>query len=322
MREAGPHRLRITLIRAGLGIAACLPLAAQQDVSSLRADFERAAAAATRSLVEAHQLALRELEAQRAEEGDYEGALRARQLAEALENPVGNPATVQPSGITLPASHARPQGASHDRSRDSIELRRAGAAAIWELVRLEPGTYDVWAVYAVGAPQPSGGGRAASSPATTTPPQLCGGRISLSEATSLTPGGSGLQRQVTSTGGWDNYVRGYLGRQEFRTRSLTLKLQADSSEPGGVMRLRGLLLAPALGEAGASLDALRPLRDLQKAHAEAMSALRQSGRQRLEGQLRDLENELFLKGDIQSAAAVARERQELSRSSMPSPAGP
>jgi hypothetical protein len=277
-----------------------------QDVVTLREEHEKSVAAATKMLDDSYRLTLHCLERERAENGDYEGALRVKDRLDALEKPAAAAAPVAPACYSLLGSEARTQGGgNYDRAKDFIEFRKAGGAANWELLRVEPGTYEAFIIYSVGVPVFDPTGR-------TPETGECGGTIALSEATNLTARPPPLQKTVTTTGSWENFVRASLGRHDFKSRSATLRVEALAALPGGLIRLRRIDFVPVSdgGSAGAT-GLADSLRELQKKNRDALAAALAPIREKLESEFDKLERECVGRGDTQGASAVVRARTQL-----------
>ena len=296
------------VIPLGFVTAALAGTAAAQfdELSQLRDEHARAVSAATRMLDDVYRLTLRRIEKELAERGDYQGAQRARDRSEAFAAK-SVPAAVKPAGMQLPASQARTQGAAYDRGRDVLEFRKTGATAIWELLRIVPGPYEVEAVYSVGTPQ----GKGRSGSAELSP---CGGKFAWKIETNLGESAPALEREVRTTGSWDNFVRRTIGKCEFKSRSATVRIDAVSAQPGGLMNLRHIELKPVLRENGPG-ERADPLAELRQRNWEALNSVTASVQQKFQAEFEKLERELTQRGDNGAAAAVAAERARLFRES-------
>jgi hypothetical protein len=302
-----------------LGLAV-LPASGQRpdtELAKLRAEHEKGLASASRLVDDIHRLTLRQLERERAEAGDYETAGEVKARLEALERAPGTAAIVPPPLThTLSAARALTRdGANTEGGREYVEFRRTGGKAIWELLGLEKGTYEVFLTYSVGLPRfdestlngTSGGPREAPK-----------GVIAFSEVTGLSGGAAtSLEKRVTTSGAWENYIRESIGRHEFRNATASVKLEAVSASEGGLLRLRQVELVKVVGgqetaaaEPGASEPA-RALQSLQAQYRRNMKEAAASLRSRFTGEFLKLEQELSSAGDAAAAATVTRFRERL-----------
>lgn len=316
-----------------MGLASRYP--AQQangdELAALRADYERNVHSAVRSLDERYRLELRQIERQRADSGDYEGAAQVKKRLEALAQATAATAIVaRPASYVLDAARAAlREGALLDSSRGVIEFRRTGSKATWEMLSLEPGVYEVKATYSVGLPDfsPRARDSADISTATSGPPIAGGvmgfGELSVGSTSFLT---SQLQKRISTTGSWNNFVTETLGRYEFKARSATLRLEALSASSSGLMHLKQIELVRVSrgNEEAASSEAsplannsalnvplaLENLRDRQRA---AVRAAMSRVRLRFAGELDRLERDLLSRGESAAAARVVQERTSLFR---------
>jgi hypothetical protein len=296
------------ILLLGVTSLECSSLHAQEpELSKLRDDHQKAVAASTKMLDDSHRLTLRRLERKCAESGDYEGAWRAKERADAIAQPPEGALPTAPPRYSLNSSQARTQGGvNHDRANDFIEFRKTGATATWELLPVEPGSYEAFVIYSVGVPvlDPAGG----------SPETPCGGMFAWSEVTNLGVRVPPVEKSVVTTGSWENYVRASLGRQDFKSRSATLRVEALAAAPGGLMRLRRIEIVPLSDSAasgGRVAEAVESFRELQKRNREAMLAALTPVREKFAVEFDKLERELVARRDTQGAAAVARARQNL-----------
>ncbi|MGI8601944.1 MAG: hypothetical protein ACR2OZ_02985 [Verrucomicrobiales bacterium] len=287
-----------------LGAATAGLIRAQPDeLATLREEYEKSVFAAAKMVDDAFKLTLARLEKQRAEQGDYEGALRAQERAEAAGKSPPSFAPAARSGYVLTASQARTQGALFDRLKGILEFRKAGAAASWEILRLDPATYQVFAVYAVGAP--------VLDPSTSSTLSVCGGSFSCKEVTSLGNTVAPLEKAISTTGSWENYVRASLGSCSFKSKSATLRIEALNALPGGLMRLARIELIPVsdasmLNTVGGQ-DAAELLRELRRDHRASLAAAIGPVQTRFRADFEKLAAELARQGDSENASAVIRE---------------
>jgi hypothetical protein len=303
----------------GLGLAA-LPAPAQRpdaELAKLRADHEKGLASASRLIDDIHRLTLRQLERERAEAGDYETASKVKARLDALERAPGAAAIVPPPLThTLPAARALTRdGANTEGGREYVDFRKTGGKAIWDLLGLEKGTYEVFLTYAVGLPRFDESTLGDDSGAPREAPK---GVIAFSEVTGLGGGAAAvLEKRVTTTGAWENYIRESIGRHDFKNATATVKLEALSATGGGLLRLRQVELVKVVGsqdataaEAGAT-EPGRALQVLQAQYRKSMQEASASVRARFTGEFLKLEQELASAGDTAAAAVVARSRERL-----------
>lgn len=287
------------------------------DLAKLRADFEKGLASASRLVDDIHRLTLHQLERERAEAGDYETAGKVKARLDAFERAPGNAAIVPPpvTHVLLPARAQTRDGANTDGGREYVDFRKPGGKAMWDLLGLEQGTYEVFLIYSVGLPEIDESGQNSNNGEASKKP---GGTIGFGEVSGL--GGTGtspLEKRVTTTGAWENYIRESLGRHDFRNKTATVKLEAVNAGDGGLLRLKQLELvkvvdgtAPrsaesATAEPGKALQALRA--SYRKEMRETAAALRE----RFSGEFQKLEQEMNGAGDSAAAASVAQMRARL-----------
>lgn len=298
------------------------------DLAKLRADFERVAGAATRTLDERHRLNLQQWEAIRAEAGDYEGALHIKKRLEELARATTTaPIVAKPASYVLaPARAALREGALLDSSRGIIEFRRTGSKATWELLNLEPGVYEVRVTYATGLPDFSTRPRETNDPnGVTLSGALPGGVLGFGEFSTIsnTTSGVQLQKRITTTGSWSNFITETLGKYDFRMRSPTVRLEALSATGVGLMHLKQVELVKSSADedlelaidpsptSGNAIDAKVALENLRERYRAAERAALSRARLRISGELDRLERDLSSQGESVAAARVARERSQL-----------
>ena len=302
-----------------LGLAA-LPAAAQRpdaELARLRAEHEKGLASASRLIDDIHRLTLRQLERERAEAGDYETAGKVKARLDALERAPGAAAIVPPPLThTLPAARALTRdGANTEGGREYVDFRKTGGKAIWDVLGLERGLYEVYLTYSVGLPRFD---ESTLDQGSDEPREAPKGVIAFSEVTGLGGGGGApLEKRVTTTGAWDNYIRESIGRHEFKNATATVKLEALSASEGGLLRLRQIEMVKIVGEAEtAPSEAVasapgRALQTLQAQYRKSMQEAAASLRTRFTPEFLKLEQELTSAGDAAAAAAVSRSRERL-----------
>lgn len=327
MTALRPAAHRWTLLAASLSLTS-LSAPAQRpelDLARLRADHEKGLASASRLVDDIHRLTLRQLERERAEAGDYETAARVKARLDALERTPGTDAIVPPplTHTLLAARSQTRDGANSEGGREYIDFRKTGGKAIWDILGLEKGTYEVFLTYSVGLPRFDESTLGAESDGSREPP---GGMITFGEVSGLgtTPAAT-LEKRIATTGAWDNYVRESIGRHEFRNATATVKLEAASATGGGLLRLRQIDLVKVVGAPPprSSDTASEPARSLQALRAQHRKDLNEAAvslRPRFSNEFLKLEQELTSAGDTAAAAAVARSRNRLFPATTP-PAG-
>ncbi len=315
-----------------LGALAALPGqqpgAATDELSRHRLESERLAAAATRSLDDAYKLSLRQLERQRAEAGDYEGAEQAWRRLETLEKASSTAPIVAkpPSYVLSPARATVREGASVDGGRGVIEFKKTGSKATWEMLNLEPGAYHVRLTYSVGLPDFTD---ARSREGATTTGPMPGGLLSFGAVNTSPPAvpTAVLQKRVSPTGSWHNFITETLGRYEFPHRSASLRVEAVSASEAGLMQLKQIELIKAaplpdstaatngvgLSSTGdvSPAEAEASLQSLKRRQRDAERAATSGLRLRYLGEFDRLERELSAQGESAAAARVARARASL-----------
>lgn len=309
------------------------PVTAQRplaDLDRLQTEYEKTVIAASRRLDDIHRLTLRQLERERAGNGDYETAAKVKARLESLENKAGPPPiTPPPLTHTLPAGRAQTRdGANAEGGREYVDFKKQGGKAIWDILALEKGTYEVILTYSVGLP------RFDAPPLTTTtepPREAPGGVIRFSELSKL--GGASvatLEKKVVTTGAWENYIRESIGRHDFRSTNTTIKLEAAQATTGGLLRVRQIELIKVVpGPAAAPADDDSPapdltpkLQELRSRFEEELTATTAPVRLQFTADLRQLETERLTAGDQPGATLAARAREQIMAPPAPDPATP
>ncbi len=295
------------------------------ELARAKAEADRAVEVAAKSSVESYLLALRLVEKQRAEAGDYEGAARARDQAAQVEKPAASPASAGPAsavprgGIVLAAAAARTNaGATTNRALDLIEFNKPDCTAQWELLKFEPGVYEIWMTYSLAPLVPPA--KALTSDGSPAPYIKTGGVVDVGEVSAL--------RQdlplpkvepLIPTGSWETFARLNLGTAEFKSKSLSLRVLAREAREGGLMRLRRVELIPAAAIAAepvpvkpaeatpvkATLASLRG--EAGKSIGASMLQVRKTYETKLEAMLA----ELAAAGNTDAAALVKAERDRV-----------
>jgi len=307
-------------LAAGLGLSV-VTAAAQRPVtelSRLRTEHEKAMASACRLVDDIHRLTLRQLERERAEAGDYELAARVKARLDTLEHAPGTAAIVPPPLThTLMAARAQTRdGANTEGGREYVDFRKTGGKALWDLLGLEKGTYEVYLTYSVGLPRFD---ETTLGEGTEPPREAPGGTIAFGEVSGLGGApGTLLEKKVVTTGAWENYIRESIGRHEFKNASATVKLEAVTATTGGLLRLRQVELvkvvaAPEPGPetADGAAGVARSLQALRSRHQKELQEVAGAVRPRHAAAFLKLEQELAAAGNAAAAAAVARSRQRL-----------
>lgn len=302
MKASTPTRTRMTclpptatavaLLALALVLTAPPPAAAQMpteplELTNLRNEYLSQVAAATRTVTEQYLQALQRHERELGVAGNYEEALRAaerrKQLLEHRERIEAGAAEASGNKITLMPADARISGAtSHDsRSRALTNWRTAGSNASWDVLAIEPGTYEVRMLYAVGegtAPERTRFGVFEER-------RPAGGTLEFREVTNLPSGQDNrITFTVESTGGWNAYELVTLGRFELQRGSATFRIETVEGRGGPVFNLRGIELVPVTGRAATGNDdaAMATSLDAQPAEPEELAQLRRSHRQRID----------------------------------------
>jgi hypothetical protein len=286
----------VTLVLAS---AAGVPF---DELEQRRKEHKQAVISATRMLDDVYRLTLRRIERDRADRGDYDGAKRARDRVEAVL-PESDQEAALPTVRFLPASQARTQGVGFDRGSDVLVFRKPGAAAIWEVLGIVRGHYEVVAVYSVGPPE----NRIRNE---TTEVAPCGGTFTWKIATRLGESSPVLEKKVTCTGSWDNFIRATIGQWHFANRSSSVRIDAIQVNPGGLMNLKRIELRPLPPATGTKKAADR-LVELRRDNRDALDSATAPAREKHRTRLEALERELGQQGDKAGADAVKAERTRL-----------
>jgi hypothetical protein len=307
-----------TLAAAAAALSS-LPLAAQQpdELSRLRDEHERAVASAVRMVDDVYRLTLRQVEKQRAEAANYEGAQRAKEKLDALDKRLGSGSSVTrppPYVLLLAARSQTRDGANADSSRQFIDFKKVGGKAVWEVLTLEQGVYEVFLTYSVGVPS-----FVVGDPKDPAVPAVAGGVISFSEVTGLSAATAAplapLEKKIVPTGSWDNFIRESLGRYEFKRTSATVRVEAEAVEAGGLMRLRQVELVRVSGAGaaagGMAVNPAQALKELRLKHGEAITTASEEVQRRFGAEFEQLEQQFAATGDHGAAKAVAQARRDL-----------
>lgn len=316
-------------LAASLSVTALSALAQrpESDLARLRAEHEKGLASASRLVDDIHRLTLRQLERERAEAGDYETAARVKARLDALERAPGTAAIVPPplTHTLLAARSQTRDGANTEGGREYVDFRKTGGKAIWDILGLEKGTYEVFLTYSVGLPRFDESTLGAEPDGSREPP---GGVITFGEVSGLgTSPAATLEKRIATTGAWENYVRESIGRHEFRNTPATVKLEAASATGGGLLRLRQIDLVKVVGAPPptSSDAASEPARSLQALRAQHRKDLNEAAvllRPRFSNEFLKLEQEFTSAGDAAAAAAVARSRNRLFPATAPAEGSP
>ncbi len=215
--------LAVLIPRTGTGDAG-------QELAKLRAAFEADIAKTGEPQMRLYLAQLENLERSLAAEGDYAGAIRARDEAEVVRGQIasldpssppgtdaGDRSELPPKIIFLPKD-ALTVGTIWDRESDSLYgWRSRNELARWQLPNLPPGGYEVVLEFQAGTSE--------------------GGEFIISE-TFFYLGG-----QIRPTGAKIEKVN--FGTLKIRSGQGPLSLYATRTEPGGLMRLKSIELVPA-----------------------------------------------------------------------------
>lgn len=309
------------------------PVTAQRplaDLDRLQTEYEKTVIAASRRLDDIHRLTLRQLERERAENGDYETAAKVKARLESLENKAGTPAiTPPPLTHTLAAGRAQTRdGANAEGGREYIDFKKQGGKAIWNVLALEKGTYEVILTYSVGLPRFD----APPLATTTEPPREAPGGVILFSELSKLEGASvaTLEKKVVTTGAWENYIRESIGRHDFRSTNTTIKLEAAQATNGGLLRVRQIELikvvpgpaAPPSADDSPAADLTPKLQEMRSRFEEELTATTAPVRLQFTADLRQLETERLTAGDQPGATLAARAREQITAPPAPAPATP
>ena len=225
-------------------------IAPPPKLAEFREAFETAVEARSAPALKRFADGLAELARSRAEHGDYEGAIRARdRLAELmLSKPeaTGDPASREGEIVVdLASANRAGSGLKYDvREGKIIGFTKNSQSLRWEFSKTVPGIYSAIVTYSCGEPE--------TKPDTGVTIST-GGRFTLAETTNLTTSGSEpLVRRVAPTGGWDKSITRNIGKITVTGSRLTLALTVDQAAPGGLMHLYGIRLIPVIDSSGTS----------------------------------------------------------------------
>lgn len=222
-------------------------------LADFREAFESAVETRSSPARESFAAALAELMRSRADHGDYEGAIRARdrrlELLASKPEATGDPASREGEiAIDLPSASRSGSGLKYDvRESKFVGLTKDNQSLLWEISKTVPGVYSAIVTYSCGEPE--------IDPDTEAPIKT-GGSFTLAETTNLTTSGSEpLVRVVVPTGGWDESITRNIGKITVTGTRLNLQLSVDQANPGGLMHLYGIRLVPfddGLGTGGSA----------------------------------------------------------------------
>jgi hypothetical protein len=203
-------------------------------------------------------------------------------------------------------------GANSEGGREFIDFRKAGGKAVWDLIGLEKGDYEVYLTYSVGLPRFDETALSGESDGPGEPP---GGTVRFGEVSGLGGGPAGvLEKRLTTTGSWDNYIRETIGRHEIKNATATVKVEAATATTGGLMRLRQVELVKVVdpesaGREGAAAEPARVLQSMRVRHHRELEAAAAALRPRFAAEWLKLEQELAQAGEAAAAAEVSRSRE-------------
>ncbi len=292
---ARPCRPGVVLLALALSavLSTAPPVGAQmpaepRELQDLRNEYLSKVANATRTVTEQYLQALQRHERELGLSGNYEEAMRAaerqEQLRQQRRNMEAGAAEAPGNKITLLPADARISGATSHDSREKIlsSWRSVGSSATWEVLRLEPGIYEVRMLYSVGE---STRERSRFGFEVNESNNRTGGTLEFREVTNL-PGGldNKVNFTVESTGGWNAYEMVTLGTFNLQRTSASFRIEATDTRGGPVFNLKGIELVPVTGreDNGNGLDAAESSLSSPTSEPEELTQLRRSHRQRID----------------------------------------
>ena len=262
-------KLRIIAI-----LLATLPIAVAQDISdpetkleAFRQAFEDAMETRSAPARKNFADALEELARKRAQAGDYDGAIRARDRRAELVASAPTADEITPSANEITIDLASGSRTGSGLKYDNTEKKLTGFSKLkqsiqWDLNKTTPGAYKVLVTYSCGNTDESSGSTVAT-----------GGSFTLAEATNLSTNTSPpLTRTVTNTGGWSKKVTHDIGEIDLTGSRTTLKLTVTKVADGGLMHLYAIRLVPAASTPGTE-DAENTPKELASLKAKFRSAI-------------------------------------------------
>lgn len=244
-------------------------------LAAAKARLSESLTVADRTVTSQWLVTLTELEKKRAEKGDYEGAMRARQRREQALIAAGSDDGRIPVLLTVSAPSTRATKVTLDSQTGTAVFGSSGAFITWEVTGDFKGWYEVMLTHGVA------GGKdhtAAITPVTGNIPAgwrkrrdeddyapQAGGWACFQSLSSL--GGSSvvLRREIVSTGGWSTWRTVSLGRVQIQQTRPTFRLGGEEVARQGLMHFRQLELVPVSAPSATSAAGelkLKQLRDV------------------------------------------------------------
>lgn len=244
---------------------------APPKLAEFREAFEKAVAERSAPAKADFAAALELLARTRAQAGDYEGAIRARDRRRELidGSAAAGTADSDPREGELVVDLARGSrtgsGLKFDARGNKVTgFDKTSQTITWDLSNTSPGMYSAFVTYSCGV-----GGTSASTGNTIA----TGGIFTLSEATGLstTTSSPPLRRTVLPTGGWNKTVTRNIGKISVTGSLLRLQLKVLKAEPGGLMHLYGIRLVPASSDGDAGSGEPAELSELREKFRTAIA---------------------------------------------------
>ena len=233
------------------------PVEPPAKLAEFREAFEKTVESRSLPARETFATGLSKLATERADAGDYLGAIRARDRRMELLGIAAGPGVDESES----AGEIEVDLASGTRSGGGLRFDAKGNKLVgftkdnqsihWELSKTSPGVYSVIVTYSC-ADSRQAEGEFGKEYAT-------GGTFTLEEATNLTTDRSApLRRTVLSTGGWNKTITRNIGKITITGSRMTLLLSVKNAKPDGMMHLYGIRLVPT-APAGGGGEGGRPL---------------------------------------------------------------
>ncbi|MEZ5325300.1 MAG: hypothetical protein R3F19_09570 [Verrucomicrobiales bacterium] len=227
-------------------------------------------------------------------------------------------AAVQQSKLVLKAKDARTTGAiRYDRTQNAlVGWKNAGNAAFWDLQSIDPGRYDVLALYSVSTGRENpGDGRQLSAGGTFIVRQETGLVGDVTESVS---------HRVASTGDWDKFTSVKCGQMTFSRTSATFVVECGNAEELGVMYLREMELRKVGdGAGGRERNVADQFSSLAAAHLQEVETLLSPIEKVYLAALRKYKDSPEAKEEIErKELEIAERRKQMAQSAPPERATP
>jgi|GEM_PF-3202506 len=276
------------------------------ELDRLRQIYHNQLATALEPAVKNYQAKLFTLEQRFAAQGDYPGAIAAKNRIDKLTSQFGALQKKEKNKVTLSPADAVTQGSISLDSRAGL-LRRwstRGSRATWRQ-KIERGTYQISITYGVAAP-------AVVQERFSIKTVPTGGSISVRQNRKFSdPPEKTFHLDLNPTGGWESFRTRVLGTLKITTSPTTIEIVVDDVEPGGLMCFKQLVLIPVDEDStktGTSSNSQRQLTALKQGFLEESTTLTTAVKERFISALTEIKKQALAAGDRASATAAHQAR--------------